>query len=235
MNIAHLAATVCLAATIAAQVPPPRFQSGVELIEVSVLARDAAGRPVTDLRQDEIIILDRGVPQKVLIFERISLPIPPVPATAVMREARDVSTNERTGESRVFMLVLDALHVAGLNVATVRRHAREFVERHVGPNDYAAVFSPGGLAAATEDFTTDKARLLAAIDRFNASKLASAAVERDKARRNRPTAARTQTTSNARAARALAEARALAVNVEERTAGRRCCCSAKDPTTTSTT
>jgi len=36
------------------------------------------------------------------------------------------------------------------------------------------VFSPGGLPAATADFTSDKSRLIAAIDRFTGTKLRSA-------------------------------------------------------------
>ena len=47
----------------------------------------------------------------------------------------------------------------------------------MGPTDLVAVVSPGGLESATQDFTTDKARLLAAVDRFAGSKLRSAAVE----------------------------------------------------------
>ena len=49
----------------------------------------------------------------------------------------------------------------------------------MGPADLAAVLSPGGLPSATEDFTSDKARLLAAIDNFSGTKLTSATVERD--------------------------------------------------------
>ena len=42
------------------------------------------------------------------------------------------------------------------------------------------MFSPGALASATQDFTTDKARLLAAIDQFTGMKMLSAVVEVDR-------------------------------------------------------
>jgi VWFA-related protein len=214
-----------VAGTVAAQVPPPRFQSGVEAVEVTLLVRDERGRPVTDLREDEITVLDKGVPQRIVAFARVSLPIRPAPVDAASAAARDVSSNDGLRESRVFVLVLDALHVSGVNVRTVRQHAREFVERHVGPNDLAAVFSPGGLEAATEDFTTDKARLLAAIDRFNASRLTSATVERDRERRAGETVLHDgkdpDDFERSRRAQALADVlQALAANVE-RTGGRR--------------
>ena len=41
------------------------------------------------------------------------------------------------------------------------------------------MLSPGGVPSATEDFTSDKARLVAAIDNFSGTKLTSATVERD--------------------------------------------------------
>ena len=97
--------------------------------------------------------------------------------------AHDVASNERAGESRVFVLVLDAIHVASPRTRVVRAYARQFIERHVGPADLVAVVSPGGLTAATQDFTSDKARLLAAVDHFAGDKLASATVEIDRENR----------------------------------------------------
>ena len=93
-----------------------------------------------------------------------------------------MASNERTGDSRVFVLVLDALHVASSRTRVVRDYARQFIERHVGAADLVAVVSPGGLTSATQDFTTDKARLLAAVDQFAGSKLTSATVEIDQER-----------------------------------------------------
>ena len=88
-----------------------------------------------------------------------------------------MASNERASDARVFILVLDALHVASPRTRVVRSYARQFIERHVGPGDLVAVVSPGGLTAATQDFTSDKVRLLAAVDQFAGSKLTSATVE----------------------------------------------------------
>ena len=93
--------------------------------------------------------------------------------------AQDVSTNETIEGARVFVLVLDALHIAPARNVSVRRYARQFIEQYMGPADLAAVLSPGGMPSATEDFTSDKARLLAAIDHFTGTKLTSATVERE--------------------------------------------------------
>jgi len=162
---------------------PPVFRSGVELVDVAVVVVDEDGRFVPGLTAADFAISERGVPQSITLFDRVSIPVwriergaatPTVPA--------DVSTNEGVGDGRVFVLVLDALHVSPSNVVAVRRYARQFVEEHMGPADLAAVLSPGGVEAATQDFTGDKARLLAAIDAFTGGKLRSATIELEEER-----------------------------------------------------
>ena len=172
-----------IASAQAPQETPQRFRSGVEIVEVAVLARDRDGRPVADLRRDEIEITEAGVPQQVVAFEHIS--IPPTTPSEVNDPpplVRDVASNEDAAAARVFVMVLDGNHVAAHRARNVRATARQFVEQHVGPADIVAVLAPGSVAAATQDFTTDKARLLAAIDQFTGMKMTSAVVERDRER-----------------------------------------------------
>jgi VWFA-related protein len=187
-----LLGAVCLASAagvvhgLGRQTPPQPFRSGALVVEVVVLARDQAGHPVTDLTRAELTVAEEGVTQKVVAFDRISVPLfhtGDSPASPVTAPARDVSTNETIGGARVFILVLDALHVAPNRVVAVRRYARQFIEQYVGPGDLAAVISPGGVASATEDFTSDKARLLAALDSFTGTRLRSATVEREEDKR----------------------------------------------------
>jgi VWFA-related protein len=59
----------------------------------------------------------------------------------------------------------------------VKKWAREFVDRHLGSNDIAAVVYTSGRTDATQDFTSDRGLLLAAIDKFVGRRLRSAAVE----------------------------------------------------------
>ena len=164
-----------------AQPPAARFRSGIDVVEVAVLAKDREGKPINDLTRDEISVLENGTPQTLVAFEKVSFPVRqeamPGPAVQV---PLDVSSNEPATPSRVFVLVLDSNHVSATRARTVKSLARQFVENYIGPNDYAGVFSPGALAAATQDFTTDKARLLAAIDQFTGMKMQSATVELDR-------------------------------------------------------
>jgi Ca-activated chloride channel family protein len=53
----------------------PTFRSNVNLVTVSFTARDASGKLVEDLTQDQIEILEDGVPQRIRFFAR-SLDLP---------------------------------------------------------------------------------------------------------------------------------------------------------------
>ena len=167
-----------LGPAISAQ-PAQPLRSGVDLVEVAALVRDRDGQLVSDFVASDFQVLENGTPQAITAFQRVSMPArtaaPAADATTLL--GNDVASNERASEARIFILVLDALHVASPRTRVVRSYARQFIERHVGPTDLVAVVSPGGLTAATQDFTSNKARLLAAIDQFAGSKLTSATVE----------------------------------------------------------
>ncbi len=160
----------------------PRFRAGIEVVEVAFIARDSHGAPVTDLRASELAVAENGAPQQILALERVSLPrvgeTPPPPAATPGNQGEVATPPAREG--RVFVFVLDALHVAAARNLAVRRHAREFVEQYMGPGDAAAVLSPGAIAGATVDFTTDSSRLIKAIDSFTGTKLPSATIERSR-------------------------------------------------------
>ena len=89
-----------------------------------------------------------------------------------MRSNRDVESG------RVYIIVLDDLNVAPLRTAIVRRHARDFIEKHFSSSDLAAVVSTSGRKDAAQEFTSDPALLLRAIDNFFGQRLQSAEMQR---------------------------------------------------------
>jgi VWFA-related protein len=156
------------------------YRTGVDVIEVAVVVRDSAGRMVSDLTSADFSVLDNGEPQRIVGLERIALPVVRPSAQSgptSLLPPRDVTTNETVDDARVFVLVLDALHIAAGRNLDVRATARQFIEQHVGPHDLVAVLAPGADPSATQDFTADKARLTSAIDNFTGTKLKSATEE----------------------------------------------------------
>jgi VWFA-related protein len=177
--VAAALAVSAAAALVAQTAGQPVFRSGVEVVELAVVARDADGHLVGDLTQRDFEVFEEGARQEIVAFERVSVPVTPPDQPRTPAPPADVSTNALAGDARLFVLVLDSLHVDARRTRDVRRIATRFVERHLGPHDLAAILSPGARGDATQEFTSDKARLLAAIGNFGGQKLLSATLSRN--------------------------------------------------------
>jgi VWFA-related protein len=170
-----VAAPLAVAASgvlIAQTQAPPVFRAAAELVEVIVRVTDRDGRFIPDLTQTDFALDEEGRAQTIVAFNRVDLPRPPVAVAGTARPVLDapvmsaVATNAQVEDARLFVLILDDVLTAPQFTIPVRRVAREFVERFVGPSDLVAAFATGGHGVQTQEFTTDKTRVLRTIDRF---------------------------------------------------------------------
>jgi VWFA-related protein len=145
-----------------------RFFARTDVVSVDVSVLDRKGQPVRGLEAADFTILENGRPQTVEYFDYIELPAPPtVPALWMRNIAPDVARNEEVLERRLVVILMDDAMIPfdGQIVKAARQIARDVVDR-LGPADLAAVvFSRANRAA--QNFTQDRARLLAAIDTFD--------------------------------------------------------------------
>ena len=147
----------------------PAFKSGVNLVEVDVVVTDKAGQPVRGLREEDFEVTEDGKAVSVETFTAIDLPAA-APGTVVTepdRSGTSLASNDQEDEGRILLIVMDDYHVsfdAG-RVAASKAIARRLVER-MGPWDQAAVISTSGRSSAQAEFTSDRALLVAAIDKF---------------------------------------------------------------------
>jgi VWFA-related protein len=151
-----------------AQVPSPQvpvFRSGVQLLEVDVVASDARGRPVMDLAKEEFELYDEGRRQDIAFFAAVSLPIQP-PRPPVIR---DVASNASAEDGRLFVLVLDDIHSHRVTTPVIKAAAHRLVER-LSPQDQLAVLWISTEKQGAFEFTSNHAAVLAAIDEFSARK-----------------------------------------------------------------
>jgi len=150
------------------QPPPPTFKVEVNYVEIDARVTDAQGNFVRDLTQSDFQILEDGKPQTITAFTRVDLPVerhdPPLFKTAPIEPDVQSNLDEFTG--RVWVLVLDDLQTKPTRTALVRATARQFIQRYVSANDLAAVVTTGGFSNATQDFTNNQARLIAAVNKF---------------------------------------------------------------------
>ena len=161
-------AVVAATSVAAQQSQPPTFRSSVELVRLDVTVLDQNRRPIADLKREDFTVLVDGVEQPLVAFDRIVLP--PVDRTLApwTREvAADVRDNE-VGEPRIFIIVLDDVSAPFSDlwmVRTGKEVARGIVDE-MRPGDLAAVTFTGRTKYAQE-LTSDRAKLLAAIDTFS--------------------------------------------------------------------
>ena len=61
--------------------PPAQFEAEVEQVIVDLVVIDKKGNPVSGLGPDDMIVAEDGVPQEVVSFEAVALPVEPAPPT----------------------------------------------------------------------------------------------------------------------------------------------------------
>ena len=167
------------------QTPPPTFRLEVNYVEVDAIVTDTAGKPVSDLTAGDFEVLEDGKPQKISAFSLVNIPIERAdrPLFAPSPIERDVQSNQQV-DGRVYLIVLDDLHIHPLRSARAKAAAKTFIERHFAANDIAAIVYTSGRGDAGQEFTSNKRLLLAAVDRLMGRKLRSSTLERLEQYRN---------------------------------------------------
>jgi VWFA-related protein len=146
----------------------PTFRVQVDYVEVDVLVTDQQGRFVRDLKKEDFQVSEDGKPQSITAFSLVDIPVERAerPLFANQPIEPDVKTNAQPFDGRIYILVLDDLHVQPLHTVMVRRAARRFIEEKLGANDLMAVIHVQGKSEDSQEFTTSKRLLLTAVDKF---------------------------------------------------------------------
>lgn len=143
----------------------PAFRTGTTVVEVSAVITQG-GRPVTDLRADEITVLDNGEPQKLAAFEYV-----------------DLGHVEGPAQRRDFVLVIDDLHIHPTRTQAAIGAGLAFVAA-LGSHDRLAVVgtAPPG---STLQFSTDRAAARALVRAIRGQSLMTGTVPGEMAVRSR--------------------------------------------------
>jgi hypothetical protein len=114
-----------------AQPPPPTFKTDVNMVEVHAVVTDDRGNFVGNLSQADFEIYESGTLQKPSVFHLVDAPVAAPTDAAGPAVDSDVREASQRFEGRLFVIVLDDLHTATLRSASVKRAARQFIERHL--------------------------------------------------------------------------------------------------------
>ncbi len=156
---------VGLSVAVSAQ-QAPTFRSRIDLVHLDVSVLDGRRRPVKGLGPDDFTILEDDKPQAIAVFSAVEVPPTTPPKTAWMRDvARDVRTNQDVADRRLFTIIVDDVRMSSDLAARKRlgETARKLIDGF-GPADLVSViFTMDN--RNSQDFTSDKARLISAIDK----------------------------------------------------------------------
>jgi VWFA-related protein len=152
--------------------PDDVVKISTNLIQVDVSVTDSKGRPVTDLKADEIEIYENGKKQDIKNFSFVSVPKAPVQQQRVKTDKNVVAppppvSFELRPEQvrRTIALVVDDLTMSNFSIYDIRRALKKFVDEQMQPGDLVAIIRAGAGVGALQQFTSDKNQLYAAIDR----------------------------------------------------------------------
>ena len=141
-------------ATVIAQQEPPTFTSGVELARLDIEVTDSDGRPIRDLRPEEVEVVEDGVRRPVTFLQYVREPAGSYDEAARRTVGAAVSTNQGAPRGRLYVLVFDQTHIAPRNEQPARRAAERFLRARVRPGDRVALFALPGPGAQI-GFTAD--------------------------------------------------------------------------------
>jgi len=144
------------------------FRSGIDLVRLDIRVVDAAGRPITDLRQDEVRITEDGVTRPALMFQRMTEPAEEFIDAANKAVTAEVSSNEGFPRGHLYLLVFDQAHITAGNEQRARLAAEQFIRRHVRPSDRVALFAIPGPGPQI-GFTSDRAKVIEELARVRGS------------------------------------------------------------------
>ena len=177
----HFAATAaaafaCLVVAASAQQPAapeqqPTFRAGVDVIRLDVSVLDKNRRPVQGLTAADFTILENGKPQKIVALSEVDAgERDPMPTAWMRHVPRDVAANDladQVGDGRLFAIILDDWNTPynSPEIVMAARSVARYIIDGLGPSDVAAVVFAAD-AGRSQDFTDDRSKLLASVDRF---------------------------------------------------------------------
>ena len=160
------------------QKPPPRVTGDVDvvkittnLVQIDAVVTDRKGNQVTDLRADELEMLENGKPQKITEFSYIKL------ARTAATDNKPAETNatpipeppkrlRREEVRRTLALIVDDLRMSFDSVRFTKEALKKFLDEQLHPTDLVAIIRTAGGTGALQTFTSDRQQLNTAVEKL---------------------------------------------------------------------
>src|ERR1019366_6409638 len=153
---------------------PPAVRVMARMVQVSVLAQDKKGDPVTGLTKNDFTLMDGGQPQQIAYFseETTRLYSAGTPGTRAAPRAAGTFTNryeQKTGvPTSVTVILLDALNTHSGDMVFARDQVAKFLNQ-LQPQDRVALYVLADQVVVLHDFTSDASSLLRALNKSSST------------------------------------------------------------------
>lgn len=132
-------------------------------VQMNVAVKDAAGRPVRDLRKEDFTILDSGKRREIALFSgEEEAAAPARPAVELPPNVFSNRYGATASPGRVTAILIDALNTEFEHQSYAREQAMKAVAR-MSPGESIALYAMTPDLAILQDYTTDRDLLLQAI------------------------------------------------------------------------
>jgi VWFA-related protein len=171
-----------LTPALAAQEPPPTFKAEAEVVVLDVVARDDKGRPVPDLRSDEIQVFEDGKPCTITSFRLVrGLAVEPgkPPDAPPDAPGADPAPGAASAPSRANLVVLLFDRLLVQNAAAARRGALDLLNQRFPADTWFAVYKMDRSMRRLQTFTSDPRELTSAVEAATSGDEANRAVGAD--------------------------------------------------------
>ena len=148
--------------------PQPVFRSGADLVRFDVRVTDGSGRPLRDLRPEEIEIVEDGAALPILLFQHIDEPAGSYTEAAIRSVSAEVSSNRGSPRGHLYILIFDQAHITPGNEQIARRAAESFIKARVRASDRIAIVGIPG-PGPQMGFTSDRTRAVAELQKVMGS------------------------------------------------------------------
>jgi VWFA-related protein len=159
------------------QAPQAVFRSGVEIVRLDIRAVDGDGRPIKDLRPEEIEIYEAGQRRPLRLFQHVAEPGGSYLEIARRTIGGEVSTNQGAPRGHLYVIVFDQNHITPGNEQRARLAAERFLTTRIRPGDRVALYGlpgPGPQVAFSSNARAVAAELVRVRGSLDRSSLSSA-------------------------------------------------------------
>src|SRR6266446_3111372 len=138
------------------------------MVLLDVLAKDRGGRPVTDLKAEDVILLEDGKPQRISAFNfvarhsQLAFESPKLPEHVYTNRPEYHMPN-----GPLTVILIDILNTSAQDQAYARGRLLKYVAAGLKPGEPVAVYVLGRSLTLLQDFTNDPELLRIAIEAVN--------------------------------------------------------------------